>query len=112
MPGGPHDAAAVVDLDILPPRRGSGHRLIGLGISFAYVLEGLVGEHHPEAERVLDAVPLEDRHLVARVVALEQDGEIEAGGPCPRDRDLHLVAGSHAGATIRRWPSMWSHSLQ
>ena len=88
MPRRPHDGAAVVDLDILPARRGGGHRLVGLGIGLADVLEGLVGEHHPEAERVLDPVPLVDRHLVARVVALEQDGEIEAGGPGPHDRDV------------------------
>ena len=105
MPRRAHDGAAVVDLDVLPARRGGGHRLVGLGIRLADVLQGLVGEHHAEAERVLDPVPLVDRHLVARVVALEQDGEIEAGGPRPHDRDVHLVAGSHAGATSRRRPS-------
>ena len=123
VPRRPHDGAAVVDLDVLPARGRRGHRLVGLGIGLADVLEGLVGEHHAEAERVLDPVPLVDRHLVARVVALEQDGEIEAGRPGAHDRDLHLAAGSHAGATSRRRPSAvsgvstpsrsaWSQSLQ
>ena len=123
MPGGPHDGAAVVDLDVLPARRGGGHRLVGLGIGLADVLQRLVGEHHAEAEGVLEPVALVDRHLVARVVALEQDGEVEAGGSRPDDGDLHLAAGSHAGATSRRRPSAvrgvsspssstWSQSLQ
>ena len=123
MPRRSDDGAAVMDLDVLPASRRGGHRLVGLGIGLAHVLEGLVGEHHAEAERVLDPVPLVDRHLVARVVALEEDGEIETGRPCPDDRDFHLMTGSHAGATSRRRPSAvrgvsspsrstWSQSLQ
>ena len=106
MPRRPHDGAAVVDLDVLPARRGGGHRLVGLGIGLADVLEGLVGEHHAEAERVLDPVPLVHRHLVARIVALEQDGEIEAGGARPDDRDVHLAADSRAARWRRLRRSM------
>ena len=123
MPGRPHDGAAVVDLDVLPARGRRGHRLVGLGIGLADVLQGLVGEHHAEAEGVLEPVPLVDGDLVARVVALEQDGEIEAGGPRADDRDFHrggrlprrrhqpaaAVGGARASSRSR---SRWSQSLQ
>ncbi len=123
MPRGPRDGATVVDLDVLPVRRRRSHGSVGLGISLADVLEGLVGEHHPEAERVLEPVPLVHGHLVARVVTLEQDGEIEARGTRAHDRYSHRVVGSHAGATSLRRPSgvkgvsspsrsVWSQSLQ
>ena len=88
------------------------HRGADLGVGVGERLLGGVGEHDPEAEGVLHPVPLVDGHLVAPVVPFKQDGEIEAGWPRPHDRDVHLTAGSHAGATIRRWPSTWSHSLQ
>ena len=117
------DRAAVVDLDVVPARGGRGHRRVGLGVGLADVLQRLVGEHDAEAEGVLEPVPLVHRDLVGRVVALEQDGEVEAGGPRADDRDLHRAAGSHAGATSRRRPSAvsgasgsssstWSQSLQ
>ena len=91
MPSGSRDRAAVVDLDVLPPCRRLGHCPVRLRVCLTHVLERLVGEDHAEAEGVLDPIPLEDRHAVTRVVALQENGEIEARRPGANDRDVHVT---------------------
>ncbi len=54
--------------------------------------EGLVGEHHPEAERVVGRIPLPDPDLGVRTQLLGERGEIQPARPAAHHRDPHVAA--------------------
>ena len=53
--------------------------------------KGLVGEHHPEAERVVGGVALPDRDLMPGVQLLGQGREVQAARTATQDRDAQGV---------------------
>src|SRR3954471_14337095 len=81
--------AAVVDVDLGPAREAPGDLVVGLAVGGLERGQRLVGEHDAEAERVVGRVALVDRHLVRRVELLEQDRQVEPGGPTADDRGPH-----------------------
>ena len=92
--------AAVHDVDVRP---GAELRLDPAKadrIGGADVGEGLVGEHHPEAEGVVGAVALEHRHPVRRVAEPEQDAEEQPAGAAADADDVHQRAGSGITAVV------------
>ena len=54
------------------------------------VAERLVGEHDAPAEGVVGAVALDDDDLVARVLLLHEQGEVQARGAAADADDLHI----------------------
>ena len=89
VPGGRERGAAVVDLDVVPAVARRRHGGDGLPIPVRQGLLGGVREDDAEAEGVVEAVPLVDLDLVARVELLEEDREEEAGGSAPDAHDPH-----------------------
>ncbi len=60
------------------------HLPVDDGVGRLDAAEGLVGEHHAEAERVIGGVALPYGDLVARVEPLHQRGEVQPAGPAAR----------------------------
>src|SRR5262249_58237935 len=80
------------DVDVVPRDEALGDRAVALLVGFAQRGERLVGKHDAPAVGVPGAVPLHDQDLVARVLLLHQEGEVEAGRPPADDVDLHRVS--------------------
>ena len=72
----PH--APVVDRDIVPPGEVRADRLGAFRVVSCEIVERLVGEDHPPAERVVGAVALEDSDLVRGVAELHAYREIQS----------------------------------
>ena len=81
--------AAVHDRHLVEDDLAFGHRRVELRRHVAHEAQGDVGEDHAPAVGSVFGVSLADGDLVARVVALEQVGEEQAGRPAARDADLH-----------------------
>ena len=68
----------VTDFDLPPLLEALGEGDVGGLVGFAEVVEGLVGEHHPEPEGVVGEVSLEDGDVEIGSALFEEDGEVEA----------------------------------
>ncbi len=77
------------DGDVVPIGEVGADGVRALGIVLGEVGEGLVGEHHAPAERVVRLVALEDDDLVGRIAQLHGDGEVKPRRPAAQTRDLH-----------------------
>ena len=66
-------------------QRAAQHRIGGVD-----AVQGGVGEHHAEAERVAGPVALEHGNLAARVAALGQQRGQQAAGAAAEDRYPHV----------------------
>jgi hypothetical protein len=84
--GGGHHRPADVDVDVVPVREGPHDLVVRLGVCLGEALEGRVGEHHAETERVVGPVPLDDGDVVGGVGLLHERGEVEPGRT-PADAD-------------------------
>ena len=89
-------AAVELHVDVGPARELALHPPVDGGVGRLDTAEGLVGEHHAEAERVVGGVALPHGDLVARVEPLHQRGEVQPAGPAAGDRDLHDASPSAA----------------
>jgi hypothetical protein len=78
-----------VHVDVVPagelPLHGREHG----GVGVLDPAQRLVGEHHPEAERVAGRVPLPEVHLVTGIELFGQRGEIEPARPPAEHGDTH-----------------------
>ncbi|MNL31748.1 hypothetical protein D3C87_1535560 [compost metagenome] len=96
------DLAALEDqLDIVPMVEGDLDGLSRLRIPLSHRVHRRIREHHPPAEGVEGAVPLDDRYLVFRVLALHQQRKIEAGWPATDTDDPHVVLLPSSGRVRR-----------
>jgi hypothetical protein len=68
-----------MDLDVVPIGEVTGDRAVAFAVIGLEGVERLVGEHHPEPERVVRPVALEYGDARGRPRLLQQDREIEAG---------------------------------
>ncbi len=76
-----------MDVDVVPVgERGLDCRP-ARGVGAGKVLERLIGEHDAPAEGVVGAVALVDGDLVARILQLHQDREVEPGRAGADDPD-------------------------
>ena len=76
--GGAHAGTLVEHLDVVPVVEGVLHRLRGLGVGAAQVLQRLVGEDDAPSEGVERPVALDHGHLQVREAAFHEQTEIEA----------------------------------
>jgi hypothetical protein len=81
MARGPDRAVAVAHLDGVPVGELAGDALVALRIEAEEMAQRRIREHHPEAERVVRPVALEDMDLVGRIGLLHHDAEIKPGRP-------------------------------
>ena len=75
--GGGQYLAPIVDVDVVPVGEAPDDGVVGLGIGVGEAVERGVREHHAEAEGVVGAVALEDRHVVAGIGLLHQEGQVQ-----------------------------------
>src|SRR5439155_10859587 len=71
-------------------------------------VEGLVREHHAEAERVVRAIALVHGHVVVGEALLHQEREVKPAGAAADDCDLHAAAScmrAARGSSLRPTPS-------
>src|SRR6202167_6721968 len=73
----------VVHVDVVPAGELTGHGRVDKGVSVLDAAEGLVGEDHAEAERVVGGVPFPDADLLVRIELTGQRGEVEAARYAP-----------------------------
>jgi hypothetical protein len=81
--------AAIVDGDVVPKGEVSANRSGADRVVAGEVRQGLVGEHHAPAERIVRPVPLDHDDLVIGVFQLHRDREIEPGGTTAETHDPH-----------------------
>ena len=84
-----HPLAAVHHVHVVPELEALGDRAVRLGVGLLQEREGLAREDDAPAVGVVAAVALEEAYLVARVLLLHQEGEVEPGGAAADDRDPH-----------------------
>ena len=101
-PSRTEDAAAVADVDPVPPHERVGDRQVRLGVGVAERPQRLLAEDHAPAERRIGRVPLGDLDVDGRIRLLEQDRQVEPCGAAADDRDLHLAT---ASARRSSWPT-------
>ena len=80
---------AEVHVDVVPAGELAPHGGEDLLVGVLDAAEGLVGEHHPEAERVVGGVALPDGDVVPGVQLLGEGCEVQAAGPAAEDSDAH-----------------------
>ena len=85
------DLAAVVHVDVVPAGELALHLPVDAGVGVLDAAEGLVGEHHAEAEGVIGRVALPDRDLGGGQELAGQGGEVEPAWPAACDRDAHAA---------------------
>src|SRR4029077_17796055 len=95
-----------MDGDVVPIGEMLTDRLRAGGIVRGNVVEGLVGEHHAPAERIVGPVALEYRHIMRRVAQLDADCRIEPCGAAAEASYLHANA---AFRTVLRMASLVSY---
>ena len=78
-------------VDVVPASELAPHGGEDLLLGVLDTAEGLVGEHHPEAERVVGGVPLPDGDVVPGVQLLGEGREVQATGPAAEDSDAHTA---------------------
>src|SRR5262245_12066899 len=78
-----------MDLDIVPIGEVADDGAVALAVIDLEGVEGLVGKHHAEAERVVRPVTLEHGDAGRRPCLLQQDREIEAGRAGADHMDIH-----------------------
>ncbi len=102
------DVPPVMDLDRVPAMARGGHGGGGLRIRGRQRLFGGVGEDHAEAEGLVQAVPLEDLDLAARVALLQEQRGEEPGRAAADDGDPHVpeVPCRSCPAITRCWISV------
>ena len=89
-------------VDVGPAGEALLHPLVHHPVGALDAPEGLVGEDHAEAERVVGGVALPDGDVVGGVEALHEGGEVEASGPAARDRDPHADPSGRSASIIWR----------
>jgi hypothetical protein len=89
---GGDDAAADMDVDVVPVGKAGRDALERLGIRRPEVLHRLIGEHHAPAERIVRPVAFQHRDLSVWARLLQQQRKVESGGPAANDRNLHSNA--------------------
>ena len=81
-----------MNVDVVPTGTTAGPAFVGRGIRPGERVLGGVREDHPEPERVVRPVALEDGDLVPRVTLPHQDREVEACRPGADAVDLHALS--------------------
>ncbi len=92
VPARGEGAAAEVHVDVVPAGELAAHAREDLDVGVLDAAQRLVGEDHPEAERVIGRVALEHGDLVAGIELLGQGREIQAAGPAACYRDTHRAS--------------------
>src|SRR5258708_1939177 len=96
-PGRPGPAAGDrlapdVHVDVVPAGELALHRAVDLRVGMLDAAQGLVREHHAEAERVVGRVALPDGDLAVRGELLGERREIQPSRPAAHDRDPHRAS--------------------
>src|SRR3989441_5888518 len=86
------DAALVDDVDVAPVGEAAADRFVRRRVVVAERAQGLVGEHHAEAEGIVGAVALVDRDLPARPSLLREQREVQPARSAADNADLHRLA--------------------
>ena len=94
VPAAGDHLAAVVHVDVVPAGELALHLLVDRRVGVLDPAEGLVGEHHAEAEGVIGRVALPDGDLGVGQQLAGQRGEVEAARPAASDRDAHRASRS------------------
>ena len=94
------DAAADVDIDVVPVREAGGDGVERRGISGAKISHRLVGEHDAPAEGIAGTVPLVDGDLGVGSRLFQKDREVEPGGASADHGDVHGAASPPAVANV------------
>ncbi len=94
-----------MDIDVVPVIEGRVDLARAFRIGLAQVVHGGVGEHHAPAEGVVGAVALDHDYLMARVLPLHQQAEIQAGRSAANTQYSHLSSprGVMAAAALPPW---------
>src|SRR5215469_7454865 len=100
MPAAGDDLTAVVDVDVVPTGELALHLTVDAGIGVLDAAQGFVGEHHPEAERVIRRVPLPHGDVGGGHELPGQRGEIQAAWPAARYCDPHGSPSRVPAATL------------
>src|SRR6185437_2261196 len=82
-------SAAEMHGDIVPVSELLGDAAVARRIVFLEIVEGGVGKHHAEAERVVGTVALIDRDLGLWPLLFQQNRGVKAGWSAADDRDFH-----------------------
>lgn len=91
MAGGADTFAMDMDVDIVPMREFVADGGATDGIVRHQILDGLVREDDPPAERIVGPVAFEQVDLMAGIAQLHRNREIEAGRTTTETRDLHDI---------------------
>ena len=78
-----------MDLDIVPVREIVGDRSVTHRVGRGERIQGLIAEHHPEAECVIRTVALDHRDMGLRTIPLQQDRKIQARRAAADHRNAH-----------------------
>ena len=92
VPAGGKRGSAEVHVDVVPAGELAPHGREDLPVGVLDAAEGLIREHHPEAERVVGRVAFPDGDLVSGVQLLGQGREVQAARTATQDRDAHDIA--------------------
>src|SRR5206468_10668870 len=92
------------DVDVAPIGEAAADRLVRRRVVVAERAQGLVGEHHAEAEGVVGAVALVDRDLPARPSLLREQREVQPARSAADNADLHSAAVSRESPPSPRSP--------
>jgi hypothetical protein len=85
------DRALEVDGDVVPVGEFLRDAPVARRVVALEIVEGGVGEHDAEAERVVRSVALEGRHLGRRPLLLDQDREVKPRRSAADHRDPHAM---------------------
>ena len=102
VPARGKSSRAPVHVDVVPAGELPAHPGEDLDVGVLDAAQGLVGEHHPETERVVGGVALPDRDVMPGVELPGQCREIQAARTAAQDRDTH---GAHSFRACRPIPS-------
>ncbi len=86
-----HSPAAMDDVDVVPCLACRRDSRVRRPVVLAQVIERLIGEDDPPAERVAGAVPLEDRDVVRRIALFHQQREIQPRGSAADHDDVEFA---------------------
>ena len=97
VPAAAHGLAVEDEVDLVPVDEDVADRVVALRVVVAEIVERLVGEHDPEAERVVAPVALEDLDVPVGPGLLREQREVEPRRAAADHRDPHGGTASRPG---------------
>ena len=98
-----HGATRETDVDVIPAVEGRGDFGTACRISLTEVGDGLVGEHHAPAERIVGTIALDDRDLCVRITPLHEQRGVQSARSTTYHHHVHRIRSVKGySSTVRR----------